>query len=260
MLADLRRSAPIMRAVTRIVRPGDTVVDIGTGTGILAVAAARAGAGRVWAIDCDGEALDVARKTAAKAGVSKRISFIESLSFDAKIPKRADVILCETVGSFAFDENILTTIADAKRRLLKKGGRISPARIELWGALCSSVPRTSPPADMGLVSEGDFATKPKMLAVVNFAEDFETTVRVEEKFSAIVPASVKCAALWHVTTWWPGCVTDASPMKPPTHWMQGILKVEPRRMNKGEEVVFEFIIGPHPEDGKRMTERKWKLK
>lgn len=260
MVNDPRRTAPLMRAVNRVVRQGDIVVDIGTGTGILAIAAARGGAGRVWAIDCDPEALCIAKKSAENAKVADRITFIEALSLDVDIPKKADVILCETVGSFAFDENILVTIADAKRRFLKRGGRIMPMHVELWGALCSCLPKIFPPADIGLVSEGDFVTRPKKLAEVNFAENFETTIRVEEKFSAVLPGTVKCAAMWHLTTWWPGCISDSSPLKPPTHWKQGIMKLPQRRMSKGEEVIFEFIIGPHPNDRKKMTERLWRFK
>ncbi|PIR12920.1 MAG: hypothetical protein COV50_07150, partial [Flavobacteriales bacterium CG11_big_fil_rev_8_21_14_0_20_35_7] len=94
----------------------------------------------VWAIDCDSDALSVARRRSAKEKTSSKITFLEGLSFDLALSDKADIIICETVGSFGFDENILLTLLDAKKRLLKKGGRIIPQKIELWGAPCDVIP------------------------------------------------------------------------------------------------------------------------
>jgi ribosomal protein L11 methyltransferase len=52
------------------VRPGDGVLDLGTGSGILAAAAAKLGAGGVLALDTDGDAVAVARETASLNGVA----------------------------------------------------------------------------------------------------------------------------------------------------------------------------------------------
>src|SRR5439155_3036542 len=49
MLNDRRRTSQFLTSIREVVRPGDVVVDLGTGTGILAVAAARAGARHVYA-------------------------------------------------------------------------------------------------------------------------------------------------------------------------------------------------------------------
>jgi len=56
----------VLRSLERLLRPGDRVVDLGTGTGILAVAAARLGAGSVLAVDDDPVAVRVARATLAR--------------------------------------------------------------------------------------------------------------------------------------------------------------------------------------------------
>ena len=50
MLADAARSGAYAAAIARAVRPGDVVVELGTGVGFFAVAAVRAGARRVYAI------------------------------------------------------------------------------------------------------------------------------------------------------------------------------------------------------------------
>ena len=61
MLHDDRRTGDYLAALAAAVRPGDVVLDIGTGSGVLAVAAARAGARRVYAV----EASDIAEVAGA---------------------------------------------------------------------------------------------------------------------------------------------------------------------------------------------------
>ncbi len=63
-----------LRALVRLLRaanPMPTVLDIGTGSGILAIAAARLGAGRVWARDVDPVAVAVARRNVRRNGLAR---------------------------------------------------------------------------------------------------------------------------------------------------------------------------------------------
>lgn len=59
-----------LEALEDTVRPGDTVIDVGCGSGILAIGAALLGAARVDALDIDAMAVDVARANAAANGVA----------------------------------------------------------------------------------------------------------------------------------------------------------------------------------------------
>jgi len=61
----------------RWLKPGDSVIDLGTGSGILAIAAARLGAGRVVGVDLDPEALPVAEQNAARNGVADTVKFLQ---------------------------------------------------------------------------------------------------------------------------------------------------------------------------------------
>lgn len=61
----------------RWLKPGDSVIDLGTGSGILAIAAARLGAGRVIGVELDPEALPVAQQNALRNGVERTVQFLE---------------------------------------------------------------------------------------------------------------------------------------------------------------------------------------
>lgn len=258
MVADPHRTPALLRAVRSTVREQDLVIDIGTGLGVLAIAAARAGAARVWAIDVDSEALAHAEESAAREGLAGRISFIHALSFDVKLPKRADVALCEAVGSFGFDENILATLADAKRRLLKKTARIVPQRLELWGAPISRMPKIAEPAEIGRVSRSDLMGPPQRVASVSFSGAIPKGIHSKARFAVSKPGTAMAIALWPRATWRGKETSDASPLAAPTHWKQGIMPLEPRTFKRGERAAVEIIIEPHPEDPFTMTERLWR--
>jgi ribosomal protein L11 methyltransferase len=63
--------------LSRLLQPGDKVLDLGSGSGILAIAAIKLGASRAIGIEIDPEANEVAARNAARNGVSDRIEFLE---------------------------------------------------------------------------------------------------------------------------------------------------------------------------------------
>lgn len=66
-----------LRALERLVRPGDRVLDLGTGSGILAIAAAKLGAGAVLALDLDAMAVEAARANCVSNGVSAVVTVVQ---------------------------------------------------------------------------------------------------------------------------------------------------------------------------------------
>jgi len=130
MLADQPRMNFYHSAVARHVRPGDHVIDLGTGTGILAAFAARQGAAKVYAIDHSG-ILKHARRLAVHNQI-KNVEFVATHSRDFKPNERVDLILHEQMGDFLFDEAMVPNVIDLRERLLKPGGRILPSRFEFF--------------------------------------------------------------------------------------------------------------------------------
>src|SRR5262249_12303381 len=137
MLDDPRRLALLDRAVRAIVHPGDLVVDLASGTGILGLMAARAGAARVYCID-DGGIIDLARALARATSPADRMNFIMEHSFAAQLPERVDVVLADQIGHFGFEAGILEFFADARRRFLKPGGRMMPQVVRMIVGLVES--------------------------------------------------------------------------------------------------------------------------
>ena len=123
MVADERRAAAYASALRAAVRPGDRVLEVGTGVGFFAVVAARAGAGHVNAVDTN-PAIHLGARVAALNGCEDRITFHHSAVADVALPTPADVLLIDVRGPTPFGSCSLQTLIDVRDRLLRPGGRI----------------------------------------------------------------------------------------------------------------------------------------
>ncbi len=130
MLHDDRRTSDYIAALRKAVRPEDIVLDVGTGSGVLAIAAARAGARHVYAVEAS-DIADVAERVFAANDVHDRVTLIRGWSRDIELPEPADVLVAEVIGNEPFEEEILETTLDARRRLLKPDARLIPHTLEL---------------------------------------------------------------------------------------------------------------------------------
>ena len=133
MLADGARMDAYARALEAAVRPGSVVLDIGTGTGILAMLACRFGARRVFALE-PADAVQAAREVARANGMADRIEFIQDLSTRVTLAERADVIVSDLRGSLPLFQGIIDSLADARERHLAPGGVMIPRADHLVAA------------------------------------------------------------------------------------------------------------------------------
>lgn len=140
MLDDRGRTNGFCDALRATVLPDDVVVDIGTGTGVLATCAALAGARKVFAVESSGIA-EVATRVFAANNVTDRVTLLRDRSTRVTLPERASVLVTETIGNDPLDEQMLEIVADAKRRLLTPDARIIPSGIEIYG-IAVDIPRT----------------------------------------------------------------------------------------------------------------------
>ncbi|MGK2928560.1 MAG: methyltransferase domain-containing protein [Acidimicrobiales bacterium] len=130
MLSDSVRVEAYHRGIQRNVRPGDVVLDLGTGTGLLAFMASRAGAEKVYAVE-HSDFIDVAREIANHNGFTN-IEFVQANSREFTPPEPIDVVLHEQMGDELFNENMLQNVLDLRDRVLAPGGRLLPARFRLF--------------------------------------------------------------------------------------------------------------------------------
>jgi protein arginine N-methyltransferase 1 len=107
-----------------------TVLEIGCGTGVLSLFAARAGARRVIAVE-ETRIAEVAARMFAANGCSEVIDLRVSHSRHVELDEPADLIIHEILGVDPLEENLLPTLEDARRRLLRPGGRLLPYRLEI---------------------------------------------------------------------------------------------------------------------------------
>lgn len=134
MLKDTTRTRAYQRAIMD--NPGDfkdkIVLDIGAGTGILSIFAARAGAKHVYAIEF-AEIATFAREIIKKNGLEDKITVIKGKMEEIVLPvPKVDIIVSEWMGYFLLYESMLDSVLWARDKYLNVGGKMLPDRAQLY--------------------------------------------------------------------------------------------------------------------------------
>lgn len=112
----------MLRLMEPVVEPGDRVLDVGTGSGILSLAAVRLGADRVVALDVDPDALEVARRNLERAGAADRVHLLRGTATPALLallePLRFDVVAANILA------RVLRPLLAPLRRLTAPDGHL----------------------------------------------------------------------------------------------------------------------------------------
>ncbi|HXV27609.1 MAG TPA: 50S ribosomal protein L11 methyltransferase [bacterium] len=133
MMQDKVRMAAYKAAISATVRPGDVVLDLGAGTGIMSFLALEAGANRVYAVDMS-DTVDIARRVAKENGFEGRLVCLQGDSMRLILPEPVDVIISDIRGNMPLLGNNLQVLADACKRFLKSGGRLIPEKDTIYFA------------------------------------------------------------------------------------------------------------------------------
>ena len=247
MICDRVRTEGFRRAIEAVVRPGDVVLDVGAGSGILSLLAARAGARRVYAVEQTSVAV-LAQELALTNGLSEVVQVIQGNAMEVELPEKVDVIVSEWLGGFGIDEGMHVPVVAARDRWLKPGGTMIPAEVTAWTALVHDpylgatieflrdgpyglslaglVERTvneiSYSGAYRHLAASDLRSEPARLWTTDAAAvPFERTLEPHEAevlLRATERATANALALWFSTELAPGISLSVGPGDPPTHW------------------------------------------
>lgn len=267
MLSDSTRTTAYKRAVEANVRPGDTVLDVGAGTGILALLAARAGAARVYAVEPTG-IIALAKRLAQSNGLASRIEFIQTQVEEVDLPDKADCLVSEWLGVFALQENMLPSIASARDRLLRPGGKILPEAVRLSLALVEDeelhhrkierwqrMPYGLDYSDFAHCQSNDvhaiamgpdtLLSDPVELARLDMRYASDSRLEVRTSLTAARPGLCHGLAGWFRIEFPAGIALDTAPSEPPTHWNQAFFPMlAPLPLALGEQVAVRLAAEP----------------
>ena len=126
MLSDRIRTEAFRDAIEKVVKPGDVVADVGAGTGILSLFAARAGAKRIYAIERTpiGQQAEL---IAQANGYGDTIVLVRDDAISTVLPENVDVVVSEWLGNGGVEEDMLPAVMSIRDRHLKPGGVMIPA-------------------------------------------------------------------------------------------------------------------------------------
>ncbi len=123
------------RAIEQTVKPGDKVLDLGCGTGILSMIAARAG-GEVTGVEIDPHLTDYARHFIRKNRLDNRINIINGDACQRDVCSGADVIICEMLDTGLIKERQVQAMNSILGGTMAPGCRIIPCRVNNFAMLC----------------------------------------------------------------------------------------------------------------------------
>jgi type II protein arginine methyltransferase len=139
IVRDEKRNADYEAALKRVVTSDSLVLDIGAGTGLLALMAARAGARSVVSCEMNPPVADAATDIVALNGYADRVRVVAKRSTELDVEQdmggKADVLVSEIVSNDMLGEGALGVMEDAVERLLKPGGAMIPSHGQMLVAL-----------------------------------------------------------------------------------------------------------------------------
>lgn len=261
LIADQVRNEAFARALSQVIVPGKTVVaDIGAGTGLLALMAAKLGAREVYLYEA-AEVAGVAEEV-LKANGAHNCHLMPCHSTEMEDPPKVDLIVSETLGNYPFEENIIETLNDARRRFLKRGGTVIPSQVEQFVA-----PVVSDRIHRELCAWDDVGfdldlRAAKQMSLNNIyvrtlqGEEFLNKARNAKAWDCVdltkrASSNRKGDASWRLlsakaiygfATWWtaelaPGIILSTAPNAPRTHWEQLYFPLmQPIKARPGETV------------------------
>ena len=133
------RNNAYLKAIKLAIKENENILEIGTGSGLLSMMAIDAGAKEVITCEAVKSISEVAKRIISINGYANKIKVINNNSIELligkQLQKKADLIISEILSSEFVGEGVKNSILDAKKRLLKKNGKMIPEAGEIKIAL-----------------------------------------------------------------------------------------------------------------------------
>lgn len=129
-LLQKERTELFIEAIRKKVKKDSIVLEAGTGTGILSIAATNAGARTVYAIEQNKLLIPQLRQNITNLGLADKIKIIEGDALKVKIPEKVDIIICEMICAGLIDEPQIPVL-NHLLKYLKRGGSVIPKNAEI---------------------------------------------------------------------------------------------------------------------------------
>lgn len=259
MVLDRVRIDAYARAIAAVVRPGDVVLDVGSGSGVLALLAAKAGARKVYAVERTG-VIELVRLHAQANGFGDVVEPIHADLADlTTLPERPRVVLAELLGHFAPAEQAHRAYRLA-RRLAAEGAVLIPGGYRIMFA-AARPPRLEEDlaelADIhGLRLDALVARLRSRVAITRLAPHdlvgpevggpfYQSDAELPTVFTGTAPVDVDgpvtAIAASFVATLAPGIELSSAVGAAATHWVQTMFPLDPPLPAKaGDTLAIEL--------------------
>ncbi len=130
-LYDKKRTNSFLQAINERVKKGDIVIDAGSGSGVLGLLAAKAGAKKVYCIEANPRFIEIIKINSILNRVSNIIEVIHGDATQIEIPQKSDLLICELLSTGLFFEPEIQVI-NHLRSYLKEDGHIIPCKVKSY--------------------------------------------------------------------------------------------------------------------------------
>lgn len=128
MLKDTVRTQSYREAIHKAGLEGKVVLDVGSGSGVLSMFAAKAGAAQVVGVDCS-RIMEQARAIVKLNGLEEKVVLVQGKMEEVNLPvDKVDVIVSEWMGYCLLYESMLPSVLAARDKYLRPGGLLLPSR------------------------------------------------------------------------------------------------------------------------------------